>query len=459
MSVVRDKPTNGLAGGATGPANGQVGVMWLTYPARVTFFRDLRTLLRYGGFRRLFSVRLLSQFSDGVFQVALVSSVLFSPERAPNAGAIAAGFATILLPFSVLGPFVGVFLDRWPRRMTLVISNLVRAVLLVLVALLVAHDSVGALFFVLVLAAFSVNRFLLAGLSASLPHVVDRNLLVTANSVVPTCGSIAYLCGLGAGGALHALTDSDPAVIATASVLYLLSSVVAILLPFLGPDLEEAGAAVREALGNVVKGLADAARHLPRLGRLALTIVTAARLPYGLMIVGLVLISRNHLAPANPVGGMAGAGLAVAASGVGFGAAAVITPTMTGRFGLRRYLAALALLGTVMQVFPLALFTSWAIAVSAFGLGLTTQGIKICVDTTLQRIVGDVFLGRVFSIYDVLLNVALVVATVIAALVMPTDGRSIAVLAGAALWYLAIAVVIVRYWPRPADRLVTERVH
>ena len=95
------------------------------------------------GFRRLFSVRLLSQFADGVFQVALVSSVLFSPERAPNAGAIAAGFATILLPFSVLGPFVGVFLDRWPRRMTLVISNLVRAVVLVLVAVLVGTTTSG----------------------------------------------------------------------------------------------------------------------------------------------------------------------------------------------------------------------------------------------------------------------------------------------------------------------------
>ncbi len=97
-----------------------------------------------------------------------------------------------------------------------------------LVAVLVGHDNVGPPFFVLVLAAFSVNRFLLAGLSASLPHVVDRDLLVTANSVVPTCGSIAYLSGLGAGGALHALTDSDPSVIATASVLYLLSSGVAI---------------------------------------------------------------------------------------------------------------------------------------------------------------------------------------------------------------------------------------
>lgn len=431
----------------------------LTYPARVTFFRDLRTLLRYGGFRRLFSVRLLSQFSDGVFQVALVSSVLFSPERAPNAGAIAAGFATILLPFSVLGPFVGVFLDRWSRRLTLMVSNLIRAGLLVVVALLVSQDNVGPLFFVLVLAAFSVNRFLLAGLSASLPHVVDRDLLVTANSVVPTCGSLAYLLGLGSGGVLHATTDSDPSVIGTASVLYLLAAGVAYLLPFLGPDLDKAGADVREALGNVVRGLVDATRHLPRLGRLALTVVTAARLPYGMMIVGLVLLSRSHLAPGNLGGGMAGAGLAVGASGLGFGVAAVITPSLTQRLGLRRYIAGLALFGMVMQVFPVSLFTHWAIAVSAFGLGLTTQGIKICVDTTLQRIVGDVFLGRVFSIYDVLLNVALVVATVIAALVMPPDGRSLAVLAGAAVWYLLIAVVVARYWPRPADRLVTERVH
>ena len=425
----------------------------------MTFFRDLRALLRFRGFRRLFATRLLSQFSDGVFQVALVSSVLFSPERAPTAGAIAAAFATILLPFSALGPFVGVFLDRWSRRLTLMVSNLVRGVLLVVVALLVSRDIMGVAFFVLVLATFSVNRFFLAGLSASLPHVVSRDRLVTANSVVPTCGSIAYLLGLGAGGGLHAATDSDPAVIVAAAALYALAAGVAYLLPFLGPDLEEAADDVREALGNVVRGLVDAARHLPRLARLALTVVSAARLPYGMMIVGLVLLSRHHLANGNPGGGLAGAGVAVAASGIGFGTAALLTPTMTHRIGLRRYLVGLALLGMVMQVFPLSLFTQWAIAVSALGLGLTTQGIKICVDTTLQRVVGDVFLGRVFSIYDVLLNVALVVATVVAALILPADGRSVGVLAAAAVWYLAIAVVIGRYWPRRADRLVTERVH
>jgi len=78
----------------------------------MAFFRDLAALLWFSGFRRLFAVRLLSQGSDGIFQVALVSTVLFSPERAPTAGAIAVAFATILLPFTVLGPFVGVFLDR-----------------------------------------------------------------------------------------------------------------------------------------------------------------------------------------------------------------------------------------------------------------------------------------------------------------------------------------------------------
>ena len=78
--------------------------------------RDLRLLLRGRGFRRLFSVRVASQFSDGVFQVALASYVLFSPERQTSPQAIAASFAVVLLPFSVLGPFTGVLIDRWSRR-------------------------------------------------------------------------------------------------------------------------------------------------------------------------------------------------------------------------------------------------------------------------------------------------------------------------------------------------------
>jgi hypothetical protein len=44
----------------------------------MTFFRDLAALIQFSGFRRLFEVRLLSEGSSGIFQVALASTVLFS---------------------------------------------------------------------------------------------------------------------------------------------------------------------------------------------------------------------------------------------------------------------------------------------------------------------------------------------------------------------------------------------
>lgn len=412
----------------------------------MTFLRDLTALLRFTGFRRLFSVRLMSQGSDGIFQVALASTVLFSPERSATPGGIAAAFATILLPFTLLGPFVGVFLDRWPRRRILMVSNAIRALVLLGVALLVVRDDISLVFYLLVLSAFSVNRFLLAGLSASLPHVVSRELLVTANAVSPTCGTLAYLCGIAFGGAVHALWHSDGIVIVVAAVSYLLSALLASRLPNLGPDLEGIESAARKALGNVVRGLADAARHLPPLGRLALGVVGAGQLSYGVMVVATVLLFRNHFGQADAGAGLAGLGIVVGAAGAGYAIAALITPSMAKRFGIPAYVTALSVLAGVVVVFPAALFTRWAIAVSAGGLALTTQGVKICVDTTIQRVVGDLYRGRVFALYDVLFNAVFIAATVIGAIVLPTDGRSYVVLATASLWYLAIAHTVSRRW-------------
>jgi hypothetical protein len=85
--------------------------------------------------------------------------------------------------------------------------------------------------------------------------------------------------------------------------------------------------------------------------------------------------------------------------------------------------------------------------------------VKICVDTTVQRVVADVYRGRVFVLYDVLFNLAFVAATALAAIVLPADGQSYAVLATASLWYLAIAVTVFRRWPPqvPSPEPVQER--
>ncbi|MDQ3113982.1 MAG: MFS transporter, partial [Actinomycetota bacterium] len=104
----------------------------------MSFVGDLRTVLRGADFRKLYAVRLCSQLADGVFQVALASYVFFAPERQTSAPAAAAAFATLLLPYSVVGPFAGVLLDRWSRRQVLFWANALRVGLVTWVALLVA---------------------------------------------------------------------------------------------------------------------------------------------------------------------------------------------------------------------------------------------------------------------------------------------------------------------------------
>ena len=130
----------------------------------------------------------------------------------------------MLLPFSVLGPFVGVLLDRWSRRQVLARSNFVRVGLVALLAVAVHADLRGPVLFGLMLVCLSVNRFLLAGLSASLPHVVAEDDLITANALTPTAGTLAFLIGLGVGAGARigweALgADGDVGVLLTAAVL------------------------------------------------------------------------------------------------------------------------------------------------------------------------------------------------------------------------------------------------
>src|SRR6478672_13459616 len=169
----------------------------------------MRSLLARKSFRRLLATRLLAQFGDGVFQAALAGTVLFNPQRAADPVAVATGFAVLLLPYSLVGPFAGVWLDRWSRRQVLVWANLLRAALVAVVAGLVLAGVQGTLFYTAGLAVFSVNRFILAALSAALPHTTEPAALVSANALSTTSGAVATVVGGGAAIALLQVTGSS----------------------------------------------------------------------------------------------------------------------------------------------------------------------------------------------------------------------------------------------------------
>ena len=82
----------------------------------MSFASDVRLVVTHRDFGKLLAPRLTVQAADGLFQVALASYVFFTPEKQATPGAAAVTFATLLLPYSFVGPFAGVFLDRWRRR-------------------------------------------------------------------------------------------------------------------------------------------------------------------------------------------------------------------------------------------------------------------------------------------------------------------------------------------------------
>jgi MFS family permease len=409
----------------------------------------LRELWRQPLFRRLLETRLSSQTADGLFQASLVSAVVFDPTKRTGPVQVATGFVVLLLPYSLIGPFAGVFLDRWRRQRILVRGTLVRAAIVVLAALLLWREGPSGLWFtVAALAALSVNRFYLAALSAALPNVVAGDQLVLANAVSPTAGTLVTILGGLIGLSLRTVVGRDAAgdavVTMVAAATYLGSAALARRLPkdSLGPrDLDTSPLLAQ--LTTVVAGLRDGARHVRSrpVAAWALGVICAQRLFYGLWTIMTVLLYRNVFVSHGVFrAGLVGLGQVVTANGIGLVTAAAVTPWVTARIGTQRWIwivtAGLAVAGFCLEL-PVTMAGQIG---SAVCFGFATQATKVCVDSLVQAAVDDDFRGRVFAFYDTLFNVSFVAAALVAALLLPESGRSPLAVIVMAVGYAAIAL-------------------
>lgn len=417
--------------------------------AHMPVVRDLRVLLRLSGFRRLLTVRVLSQAADGVYQVALATHVVFSPEKQTSPVAIASAMAVLLLPYSLIGPFAGVLLDRWQRRQVFLYGNLLRAVTACATALLVLGGASDWLFYTSALCVTAVNRFVLAGLSAALPRVVDPGRLVMANALSPTAGTLATTAGGGLALAVRVLAaDSDAAVVLLGAGLYLCAALSSLRMPrtLLGPDTGLPKPKLMNALVSTLQGILAGLRHLAqrRQATRVLLAMSLLRFCYGALTVMVLMLCRYAWSSGQSQG-LALLGLAVGASGAGFFAAAVLTPWGVGHAGPYGWMAACAGSSAVLVPALGLPFAPVPTLIAAFVLGLVTQGSKIVTDTVVQSAVEDAFRGRVFSVYDVLFNVAFVGAAAVAALILPADGRSATLLVTVAVIYASVALLMARF--------------
>lgn len=416
----------------------------------MSYASDLRLVLKGRDFRRLFTTRLVSALSDGVFQVGVAGYVLFSPEQEATAAEAAATAAVLLLPYSVLGPFVGVFIDRWRRRQILVYAPLIRALLLCATAALLVYGHDGASFLLSALLVLGVNRFFLSALSAGLPHVVGRDELITANAVSVTSGTMAAFAGAGVGYLLRVVFGADrhgtAIILLWAAAAYVLTSAIATTMgrDLLGPSFRAARPEAREAVRRVLRGLLDGARHVRdrRSAAFALGAIGMHRFLYGITTIMTVLLFRNYFTQSAQAG-MGGFALTLVVSGIGYFLAAVVTPLVTEHVRKEVWIAVQLAGAGVAEVVLAAPFSPVPFVIGGFVLGLAAQGVKLCVDTIVQTIILDAYRGRVFSFYDMIFNGLYVAGFAVAATILPPTGRSYGALALIGAGYVLAAAV---YW-------------
>lgn len=407
-------------------------------------------LILHPRLRKLLAVRWTGQLTDGIFQSALASFVLFSPERQASAMAAALGFAVVLTPYSIVGPLVGTILDRASRQRAVITANILRAIDLIFIAMLIFTGTTGILLTVLILFAFGVNRLLLAGLSAGLPLMIDRPDLIKANALAVTGGSLSVVIGGAIGIALRRGIDSmnnanqaDGILLLVAVLGYLSATLLASRIGKLelGPlpheERQSNGFAELAAAFQFLKNHRDAARGIiaTSIQRGGLTALT---------IVGLLLERNTFNDPLDTEAGLAGVSRAIAFAGTGLVLGALIAPIGVEKIGRHKWIRTMVALSAITPIFVGIFQNPWALYAAAFFVALTGQSMKVTNDALIQSKITDDFRGRTFALYDMTVNIAIVSGALLSALVTPNSGVTLLVPVGISALYLFTAFVILR---------------
>jgi MFS family permease len=156
----------------------------------------MRAVLRQRNFALLWVATLISRMGDFVLFIALP---LYVYQLTGSALATSGMVVAELLPALVLGSVAGVFVDRWDRKRTIVVSNLLLALgLLPLLAVQVAH-AVWIVYIVALLQSV-LAQFLTPAENAMLPSIVGEQHLVPANALNALSNNLARLIGPAGGG-------------------------------------------------------------------------------------------------------------------------------------------------------------------------------------------------------------------------------------------------------------------
>ncbi len=394
-------------------------------------------------FRRLWTGTVISLFGDWFNTIALYSLIL---TLSGSEFALGAVFITKMLPWALASPVAGILADRFNRRRLMIISDLLRAVV-VLGFLVVDEPSEVILIYLLTAAQVVLGSVFQPAKSASVPNIVKREHLVTANTIMAATWSVLLAIGAAAGGFAVEYLGLE-AVFIMDSLSYVVSAwfIYRTVIPQFTYVSSETSL-LRSAHQEVVDGLRHIRRH-PAIRRMATTKAVWA-MGGGALVFLLALLGES----VNPGAASVSIGILFAARGVGTGIGPMVVrawfrdertwPPVIGTCIM------LTGVGFIVAGWMAAVFTASFIVAIPVMLAHTAGGANWVFSTVmLQQRVVDQYRGRVFATEWLLVMGMESISIFIASLILELELLSlvqvvvvfgiVSVLSGAGWLYLVV---------------------
>jgi MFS family permease len=392
----------------------------------------VRRALRHRGFRLLAAASLVSNLGTWIYQIAFVA-YLFAATH--STAWVAAAAVARMVPTVALAPVAGALADRLDRRRLMVASDLIRAALMVLLALLVAHDAPPAPIVAVAAAGVVLGSAYSPSISAELPELLGDDDLAAGNATNGLLWNVTMFAGPALGGLLLLVTSASTAILINAGSF--LVSAFTINVALAGRTYTHA--AHLRSTESLLTSTAGGAQVLlgDRIRRAVTLVCLGGYFVYGALTVLLVAVAEQSL----HTGGH-GYGLLIAA----FGAGGVIASFGSARIAGSSRAASGLFVALALSAVPVCLVgiasSLWVAIAMVFLVGVGLCVVDITGITILQRLTPSTMLGRAFGMFDSLNYAMTLLGAVVAPPLVQAFGvRGTVVAFGVAVPVLSLGLV------------------
>ncbi|HAJ56504.1 MAG TPA: hypothetical protein DCL35_01910 [Candidatus Omnitrophica bacterium] len=379
-----------------------------------------RNVLGNRNFSLLWIGQIISQFGDRLNQMALIALIYrFAPGSTTQMAKV---MSFTIIPVFLIGPIAGVYVDRWDRRRTMVVCDILRGILILFIPFYFIKLGSMLPIYVIVFLAFSIARFHVPAKMSIIPDLVKTDDLLLANSLVNTTGMVAAMFGLGLGGILVGIVGAEGGFIID-GVSFLISG---ILIFFLSTRVIRN--LKRERLIDVGKGIAevirksafeemkDAVVFLSKQKQLrsCLGILFLLWASLGaIYVVSIIFVQQAFSSVTKEIG------LLVVGLGLGLFAGSLFYGRLgKKRDGFRTIFSCIFACGVVLSIFVLAVIKAPNLLIAlvlAFILGLVVSPVMVISNTLVQELTESTMRGKIFSSIEIVVHFAFLVAMLISA--------------------------------------------